>query len=153
LIRAEELCPLAISVYQHLLAIDARLRIGFETNVFPAAALCDLLGASLVNLEQLAAQGSCPAFSEVAKTAHNLYREIVRLMRTFPQQRPYLIGGGFGIRGAVKGIAVATGINWMLNHPTRQRQSHAAQSLAENVQNAHVLLQLLRDRCGAVSNP
>jgi hypothetical protein len=130
------------AILQSLVAVGSRITTLFQANAFPFAT--EPLVIQLADIS-VACSGvrESPEFVEMAMRIHSDFLEVCKLVRAYPFKQQQIIGGGFGIGGAAKGIAMAGVANWLLNSGVGGKQESVMRQIGWNLERAHQGIQFL----------
>jgi hypothetical protein len=96
----------AIKVVHLLEAIAARVEVGIDRDFYTQC-----LANAWAESKRLLETSTYPGFCYFAKSAFDSYRRALDIWRTKIGSAVTFIGGGFGLEGALEGMAVATVLN------------------------------------------
>ena len=120
----------AIAIVEKLCQLDAAFRVSFPKN------LGESLSEVLNNIETLRFSRKYPIFTNLVQSVFDLYQGVLRLSQTHVSEFR-LIGGGFGIEGAAKGIILAEAVNRWTRRFSNARVDALYRQMTEAVDLAH----------------
>ena len=141
-----------MKIIRLLEAIAARVEIGIDRD-FYTQCLANAWAESKPFLES----ATYPGFCYFAKGAFDDYRRALETWKTQVGSAPAFIGGGFGVKGALEGMAVATAVNAVVsaasNAKARKIQGQIQAQWREASQKIAVLRRRSRPNAVAATSP
>ena len=115
----------AVRIIRLLEAIAARVEIGIDRDFYTQC-----LANAWAESKRLLESATYPGFCHFAKGAFDNYRLALEIWRTQVGSAPAFIGGGFGVKGALEGIAAATALNAVVSAASNAK----AQKIQDQIQ-------------------
>jgi hypothetical protein len=127
----------AVSILQRFSEIDAGFRIAFPEN------LAFSLSQILVSIDAMQRSGDYPVFVALAQSTLSRYRQALVLSQTHVGEFR-LMGGGFGVVGAAKGIMMAEAVNYVTGKFTKARLAQLSEQMNNLVFEASKQIEVMR---------